>query len=589
MGQIHRFFGVILVLSFMMNSGCTEKDPTRSAPTRRAPARGLIFLQYQDPRFREGLKQHDFPAGTGYRLLNTGFLKHAFGEKWADSPALSKAISSGQPYYFDRICGGMPFQSLEGIKDIAERLKDDSLFLGFQVHEWGNSPIHDYRRIQQLILDKGLSFDRRNFAPFEGRIETPYFSAGDYNIYKDIYEPLHSLQDIERYLERYFKQIIQKTSGQVMSVTGYIQLHHTAFRLGAKNIMPEIGNQVPLTALQIAFARGAAREYNKPFGVYYEPWGGSPFGCACAIGFSPWFAGVKKLKNKMGEYHIGKAYGSSRSLQRRLLFYSWLAGATYLSEEWGAENYFGNWTGYPLTEYGRIVREFQTVSSQYTRPEPVVPAALIMPPGTFGVDNRYIAGQSDKLYMTAPPDRFHELLRAFAADVLAAQPRKDGGDAYNLTPSPWISSFDVLSAEAAPELLKQYRLLVYFDEDQAGKSPLPAGRTLIYKGTKGDAGHYKEMLNRLFPFQVTGHAGTAHAMADGRYLLGVFNNLGVTKTAAGERADPGATQTVTIRGRCKDVRVPVGNEFVTGLEPDKIVLNLPAGEITILSFPYAGE
>jgi len=44
------------------------------------------------------------------------------------------------------------------------------------------------------------------------------------------------------------------------------------------------------------------------------------------------------------DFKIGDNLGSSPSLQRRLLFYSWLSGATYYAEEWGAENYFENWT-----------------------------------------------------------------------------------------------------------------------------------------------------------------------------------------------------------------------------------------------------
>jgi len=546
----------------------------------------MIFLQHHNTHFREGLRRHNLLENSGYRLHNTGFLKHTFGKEWTNSPILTKAKGSEQPYYFDRISGGMPFQSLDGIEEIANRLKDDPNFLGFQVHEWGNTPIHDYRQINSLLIDKGLPFDKSHFAAFEDRIEPPFFEGGNYSVYKDIYEPLHSLTDIERYLEHYFKLIINRTSGQVISVTGRGLLHHTALRLGAKNIMSEIGNQVPLTAMQIAFARGAARQFGKAFGVYYEPWGGFPFGCICALDFSPWYAGVKKLEKKMGEYRIGSEYGSSRSLQRRLLFYSWLAGTTYWSEEWGAENYFSNWQDYPLTEYGKIVKDFQTISNQYSRPEPVVPAALVLPSGTFGADIRYIAGQTNKLYNIASPNQLHILLRTFAADILATdQPQQNGSDAANLTPSPWISSFDVLSDDAPKELLQKYQFLVYFDKTQAEKSPLPAERVQVYQGKKHDADYFIQVLDHLLPYHVQGKVGTAHARTDGRYLLGIFNNLGITKTTAGETADPKAEQIVIIQGRCKNTRVLTGNEYITKLKANSIELQLPAGEIILLSFP----
>ena len=587
MKHINRLFSKILVVSFLMNLSCTDNEQISSTSVNRDSTNGMIFLQHHNPSFREGLQKHNLLGNTGYRLHNTGLVKHSFGETWKNSNLLEKAIESGQPYYFDRICGGMPFQSLDGIKEIADQLKDDPLFLGFQVHEWGNSPIHDYNRIRSLLLDKGLPLDHKHFSPFEGRIETPFFSAGDYNIHKDLYKPLKSLKDVEQYLQSYFKEIIKKTSGQVMSVTGFGQLQHTAFRLGAKNVMPEIGNQVPLTALQIAFTRGAAREYGKPFGVYYEPWGGSPFGGLCALDFSPWYPGVEKLEMIMGVNRVGSEYGSSRSLQRRLLFYSWLAGAAYWSEEWGAENYFSNWEDYPITEYGTITKDFLAITNQYSKPIPIVPIALVMPPKTFGVDIRYIAGNTGKLYDIAPPNLFHNQLRSFAADILDAtdQPMGLGREAANLTSSPWSSSFDVLSAEAPKEILDKYQFLVYFNEEQAANSPFPPERIQVYHGNKRDADYYMQVVENLLPFHIDGVVGTSHARSDGKYLLGIFNNLGIIKTTEGEIANPNAEQTVTIHGPCKDVQFLVGDEYLLELNNDNIKFNLPAGKIVILSFP----
>ena len=585
-------FFMILAVFLFLNSTCTEKVKNHilGLSPNQTPTKSMFFLQHHNPRFREGLSQHNMLGNAGYRLHNTGMINHRFGERWLNSEVLANAKRSGLPYYFDRITGGMPFQSLDGIEEVSKQLMNDPLFLGFQVHEWGNSPIHDYFRIHRLLLDKGLHFDKPNFAAFEGRIEQPFFSGGDYLMYEDIFEPLHNLTNIDRYLERYFKKLIDLTSGQIMSVTGYIQLHHAALRLGAKNVMPEIGNQVPLTALQIAFARGAARQYSKPFGVYYEPWGGDPFGCVCSLDFTTWDPTTKNKKTLMGKYHIGPEYGSSRSLLRRLMIYSWLAGAAYWSEEWGAENYFSNWQDYSLTEYGKIIKNFIAISNQYSIPKPVVPVALVMPHDVFGVDIRYINGQTDKLYQNiASPNRFHILLRAFAADILGADQSKHGSEAGNLTSSPWISSFDVLSTEATEELLQQYQFLVYFDKAQAEKSPIPAERIQVYQGKKYDANHFIQVVDKLLPYHVKGDVGVAHARTDGHYLLGVFNNFGITKTISGEIADPYAIQTVNIQGYCNNVHFLIGKEYVTQLESGSIELLIPAGKVVLISFPDDGE
>ncbi|MCC6487009.1 MAG: hypothetical protein IT364_05870 [Candidatus Hydrogenedentes bacterium] len=547
---------------------------------------GMVFLQHCDPRFREGLRRYGLLDGAGYRLHNTGMKEHRFGGQWAGSPLIAEAKDSGRLYYLDRLSGGMPYQSLDGIAEIAASLKDDPRFLGFQVHEWGNSPIHDYERIHKNLLDKGQPFDAERFAPFEGRVEAPYFSGGDFGFYKDVYAELSTLEDVEQYLARYFKKMLELTSGQVMSVTGFGQLYHAAFRLGAKNVMPEIGNQVPLSALQIAFARGAAREYAKPFGVYYEPWGGSPMGCVCALSFSPWFPDHAQLEKVMDGYNVGPEFGSSRSLQRRLLYFSWLSGATFYAEEWGAENYFGNWEDYPLTEYGAIVKEFDAINRRFSRPEPIVPAAIMMPPDTFGVDIRYIAGSAERLWRLAPPDGFHMQLRAFASRLYATQPTRSGGDAHNLTPSPWAGCFDVLSPDAPSDVLNKYRLLVYFNAEQAtGKE-----HAFVYDGTPASADACIAQLEPLLAYHVDGQVGAAHARSDGRYLLGVFNNLGITKTAAnGEVPDPVATQEVVITGPCEGVEAIAGGNHISNTEPGKIRLQLPAGQLAVLSFPDAPD
>lgn len=81
--------------------------------------RGMIFLYHVDPRFHEGLRRHGLRSSHGLRILNTGLEKPQFGEKWNGSTDLAAARSSGLFYYFDRIGGGTPYQSLGGIESVA--------------------------------------------------------------------------------------------------------------------------------------------------------------------------------------------------------------------------------------------------------------------------------------------------------------------------------------------------------------------------------------------------------------------------------------------------------------------------------------
>ncbi len=562
-----------------------------AAPAESQPAvrPGMMFLHYADPRFLEGLRRHGLLADYGLRLLNTGLDTRPFGEKWSGSTMLADARRSGRPYYLDRLCGGMPYQSLAGIDAVAGVLKDDPRFLGFQVHEWGNTPFHDHRRIQEQVIAKGLPFSRESFSVFDRQVKGNYLGGGDYDTYRGLFRPLNTVEDIDRYLDGYFSHYTEITAGQVMAVNGYVQLYHKALRLGAKNVMAEIGNQVPLTALQIACVRGAARQYGKPFGVYYEPWGGTPFGGTCALDRSPWFADTDLLKQDgaITGFRVGRQFGSSRSLHRRLLFYAWLAGATWCAEEWGTENYFANWDEYPLTDYGRVAKEFLDVSRRFPRPEPIVLAAIVMPPGQFGIDVRVAAGRTDRICETLPADPFNRRMRQFATDILAARPTRWGEDAFNLTPSPWIGCFDVLSAEAPPEMLSRYDIVVYFDADQARRSPAPKPRVRVYEGTPDDGRRIIADLSGRLRYRVEGDVGCAHARAAGRYLLGVFNNLGISKRDGVETADPQAAQSATVRGPCGGAECLFGREHIASRTADAIECRLPAGAVMLLSFADA--
>ncbi len=575
----------ILAVLLLAAPALCKTSPPASHPQRDADSQ-FLFLFHDDPAFIEGLRRHDLLRDYGLRLHNTGLVRGRFGDRWADRDLLRQAQSSGRRYYIDRISGGMPFQSLEGIEVVARRLKDDPQFIGFQFHEWVNAPLHDHKRIQELLIDKGLPFDRRHLSDYEGRIESPFLGGGDFAIYDGVFRPLKNQDDAEQYLRDYFRRMSALTHGQLMAVNGYYQFYHAALDLGAKNVMAEIGNQVPLTALQIACVRGAARQFGKPFGVYYEPWGGSPFGCPCALGWSPWFPGGGNPDQKVMGYRIRPELGSSRSLHRRLLYYAWLSGASWWAEEWGAENYFSNWQDYPLTDYGRVTMEFLDVTRRYARPDPVVPAAIILPPKAAGIDLRYTGRYTDLIYERFPPDELHVRMRHFADKVLAARPRHPGSDDYNLTPSPWIGSFDVLSADAPDGLLDRYGLLVCLDDRQLLRPVRSDQTVLTYHGNDADASSCVETLQRLRPFQIEGQVGSALARLERTgFVLGVFNNTGIARRSGQETADPQAACKALVRGPLAKTTCLTGSRFISRQDAGSVELLIPAGELVILLVP----
>ncbi len=539
----------------------------------------MLIFHYNEPRFLAGVSKHGFPGEHGLRLLHTGHATTPFGERWRNSPALASARESRRPYLIDRIAGGMPFQSLDGVTDVARALKDDPNFLGFQVHEWDNTPLHDYNRINQEFFDKGIPFTEANFAPYAGRTKRLYLSGGDYNFYRDLHPSLNSMEDVKRYLEKYFIRMVELTGGQVLSVNGHGQFPHAALRLGGKNVMAELGNQVPLSAFQISCVRGAGREFNKPFGVYYETWGGQPFSCTCATSFSPWLPGegqFQAFENYGGARPEG---GSGRSLHRRLLHHAWLSGAHWWAVEWGAENYFSDWDRHPLTEYGRITLAVSQLARDVGPIQPIVPAALVLPPHAIGIDVAYISGLRRTVLDIADPDPCHALLKQWAVEMLSPQPWRQGFDAFNLTPSPWVGGIDVLSAEAPAALLSQYDVVMYVDEKERARADHP--KALGVDAESARAG--QAVIRRRWPIRVDGEVGCAQAHAGDRLLVGVFNNMGMTKVDGRESGDPQFARTATLTGACDDMRSLCGEQYVRR-QSGRVSIELPPGGLAVLSF-----
>ena len=570
--------------AYLLPPVATRAAASAAQPTTRPTESGLVFLFHGDPQFLAGLQKHGLLRDYGLRLNNTGLDARPFGTKWSGSTQLAEARASGRPYYIDRITGGMPYQSLEGLEALADILKGDSSFLGFQVHEWGNSPIADYKRIRELFVDKGVAFNREHFAQYAGRIEPPYFGGGDFDTYGVLFRPLASLPAVDEYLRDYLATLIQRTRGQVVAVNGYIQGYHTAFELGTRHVMAEIGNQVPLTALQIACVRGAARQAGRPWGAYYEPWGGRPFGCPCATSFSPWFAhsGLKREEWTNLEPNIKGTYGRSRALHRRLLWYAWLSGATWWAEEWGAENYFANWEDYPLTDYGRVTKEFLEATARLGRPEPLVPAAIVLPPGIRNIDLKFVGGKRSKLHDLVEPDAFHLRLRDFAVRVLGASLDAPDRESNNLTASPWIGCLDVLSANAARTVLDGYGLLLYFDAEQAANTPVDATRVHLYTGEPRNAEQAIAALRRLVPFHVQGQVGCTMARLGDRHIIGLSNNLGVENVNGVMKIDSSQSQRATLGGPLRKPRFLLGGEHCVGKAEDRLELTLPPGQLAIV-------
>jgi hypothetical protein len=302
--------------------------------------------------------------------------------------------------------------------------------------------------------------------------------------------------------------------------------------------MPELGAQTSLTRLQVAIARGMSNALGRPWGIYYEPWGGKPFS-------APRF-----FENALNEWRLdntifccdftanGSNGGSSRAMQRRIYYYALMTGARFISEEWGVSNTFHNWRDYPLTPYGAVKKDFIDFAEKYPCMEPFVPFALVLPREFEVIDLTYISNPDSNTYLERTIDggakRSFDHLKMVLRLIYARNGKVFGNEGHALTNSLFGDFFDVIYEDAGERAFSKYAYLVDASPDGGFAKSVAAGRK--HKVLESaDAGLLEQALGKIiktdFPCNVAGGVHWLLNRSGDKWFLTMFNNEGVERSA----------------------------------------------------------
>jgi len=232
-----------------------------------------------------------------------------------------------------------------------------------------------------------------------------------------------------------------------------------------------------------------------------------------------------------------------------MLYYGYLAGANYFAEEWGPENTFHDWHEFRLTPYGEAIRDF--VGFMKSAPpvgEPFTPIALV-----YDCDRPLPLSLTD-----APHD--HHLLRLYPGDArlaplltlmrtLANTSRQDKNtEDQALVNSPYPVLWDVVPANAPAKSFRRYGATVWLHPDR----PVPValrqcGAVLSAEDPSACAAEIMRLCRSALPFWVEGDVLWAVNRHEGSWVVGLFNNKGVSRDKALDVVlDPAATAAVRI-------------------------------------------
>ena len=285
----------------------------------------------------------------------------------------------------------------------------------------------DFEQFQHLMKPKGLA----------GYDTMPASKQECYDVVKDYYvSRSHDLLD------------------RVISVTHHDHYEAYVGEWGALCIGLELGENVAFTQSKLAFARGASRQWRKPWSVQVSPW----FSGACTT------SGPlrKEGRDALGRDWRGLEAGHSLSFYERMWLHAWFAGAAMVTPENSIAIFFEKasapWT---LTEHGRKAAEVFKFTQSHDRGVPYTPMAIVLD---------HLAGYNgsrDKPWGILKPTVGDRQLRDLfdyqifpGSDHIHQKPDPDNPEASYLRPTPYGEIFDVQLTSASADMLASYPVIL---------------------------------------------------------------------------------------------------------------------------------
>jgi hypothetical protein len=412
------------------------------------------------------------------------------------------------------------------------------------------------------------------------------------------------------------------------SINGHYCYQHYGCEWGADIVGSEVGENINSTQAHLAFTRGAARQYGKPWLIDFSSW----------YGPSMYDEDPRKT---WGEYS-GPDRGHSLSLHRRTYYVAYLAGADVVVAEGGWLNFFrsqqpGPDGTLPLSRLGEEGSRFYAFTKRHPdRGIPYTPVGLLIDP-LHGI----YPGFEQKLAWNAFPytpgdQRILDLWESFFPNCLDVQAKRN--EHGYLVSSPYGDILDVILSTAPEAVLASYPVLLLAGEitqdallaarlrqyvRQGGTlllSKADAQRAAIGRGLKlkpdllnaggpdfvsvcrgrgavvvyredgpAGAGALAKLLSRvrdeLVPLRVSGTFESLYnRMADG-WIVTLVNNEGITKTYNEPPRVESAPSTAILRYngpghvRTAWLCTPEGDE---PLDPAEIRLAIPPGDLRVV-------
>ncbi len=325
------------------------------------------------------------------------------------------------------------------------------------------------------------AFDRKAHTYPKMKEGMPPFAVKD-NYGKELVlpEPILDLDAAYEAHRRLYRAITLKPYYKVYCTTATM-MNHFVYEMGAGIVSNEIAYPGGSNQVLAAFARGASRQFKKPWGMYIAAWGGGITGDATVV-YNVRFPWCRLwYPEHRYKYDEGPYSSQSHSLQKRKLYVSYMSGANLITHESDHHRdrgsiYVANYDRhreystkdwlptllrdkqYFLSDHGAFFKEFyNNIVKKHDRGVPYTPIALL-----FDQHNGCtLAYSRDHLLGAVPYSEADYMMRATINTLWPwehMQFGKSSGrwEVNRSVSGPFGDVFDVITNFAPLEVIKSY-------------------------------------------------------------------------------------------------------------------------------------
>ena len=297
----------------------------------------------------------------------------------------------------------------------------------------------------------------------------------------------------------------------------------------------------------------------------------------------------------------GENGGSSRLLQKRIFYLSYMSGADYMSEEWGLKCCYLDFEDYALSAYGRVKKEFIDTTQELGNMKAVVPFAIVLPKKYSCIEipqvfDEYKVGLHRDQYMNSPLSADEKAYFGHVEDVLKLFYVRDeagisGNEGHVITNAAFGNVFDIIYEDEADSILKQYEYLIDATKDgDFAKAKKGSGLKILESGNLDKLGAtVTELIRETMPCYVDSLCWVVSENDKGKRFVSIFNNEGNERSLEhGDTVDRTVDKKVTITFKeaatVKVIKEELGDCQLVKVNDTTYCATIPAAGFVILEF-----